>query len=90
MGLKKPNGLGIYDMTGNVWEWTSDWFGEDYYKGSPRNNPTGPNSGQYKVLRGGSWKSERGEIITLRNILTPESRSNNGNGFRLAMPASSE
>ena len=55
VGQKKPNGLGIYDMSGNVWEWVSDWYDSDYYKNSPKNNPTGPSSGKEKVLRGGSW-----------------------------------
>lgn len=42
-------------MTGNVWEWVSDWYGDDYYKSSPKDNPKGPSTGKYRVLRGGSW-----------------------------------
>jgi iron(II)-dependent oxidoreductase len=46
---------GVHDMAGNVREWVSDWFDAAYYQRSPNRNPTGPSSGQYRVLRGGSW-----------------------------------
>jgi formylglycine-generating enzyme required for sulfatase activity len=54
VGTKKANAFGLYDMLGNVWEWTGDWFGADYYQHSPRNNPQGPKSGKFRVRRGGS------------------------------------
>ncbi|MFZ5857209.1 MAG: SUMF1/EgtB/PvdO family nonheme iron enzyme [Chloroflexota bacterium] len=49
---------GVYDMSGNVWEWVADWFNATYYSVSPENNPRGPSSGSHKILRGGSWFSE--------------------------------
>ena len=55
VGTKSANGLGIFDMSGNVWEWCSDWNSSDYYSNSSQNNPQGPSSGTYHVIRGGSW-----------------------------------
>ncbi|MBK6930335.1 MAG: SUMF1/EgtB/PvdO family nonheme iron enzyme [Saprospirales bacterium] len=52
---KRPNQLGLYDLSGNAWEWCWDWFDENYYPASPKENPQGPEKGQFRVLRGGSW-----------------------------------
>ncbi len=55
VGSFAPNGYGLYDMAGNVWEWCADWHEEDYYTDRSARNPTGPRAGTSRVLRGGSW-----------------------------------
>jgi len=73
VGTKKPNGYGIYDMSGNVLEWVSDWYRSDYYKTSPKANPPGPEKGLQRILRGGSWDSHLIEVRTAtRNSRQPD------------------
>ena len=55
VGSYKPNGLELYDMSGNVWQWVSDRYGENYYQESTKIYPPGPSTGPFRVLRGGSW-----------------------------------
>jgi formylglycine-generating enzyme required for sulfatase activity len=63
VGQKQPNDLGLYDMSGNVWEWVADWFDEDYYSFSPKNNPQGPSNGTDRVVRGGCWCTESTRLL---------------------------
>jgi formylglycine-generating enzyme required for sulfatase activity len=55
VGRKKPNPFGLYDMHGNIFEWCQDWHGDTYYAQSPTENPMGPEKGELRILRGGSW-----------------------------------
>jgi formylglycine-generating enzyme required for sulfatase activity len=84
VGSFDPNGYELYDMAGNVYEWVSDWYSEDYYKTSPRNNPQGPPGGETKVLRGGAWNNNPSFVRpTYRYSKNLKSRLDNI-GFRCA------
>ena len=85
IGLKKPNELGIYDMSGNVWELCSDWYDPDFYSRSSSVNPRNDTKAQYRLLRGGSWRSGEERCYSkARNRNIRDHRIGNG-GFRLVL-----
>jgi sulfatase modifying factor 1 len=89
-GYFPPNSWGLYDMSGNVWEWVSDWFDPKYYSKSPRNNPRGPKRGKLKVARGGSWyDTPYYSRHAFRNVFPPAIR-NDALGFRCAKTPSQQ
>ena len=83
VGKSKPNAFGMYDMYGNAFQWCSDWYGDKYYAQSPTDDPTGPDSGTKRVIRGGTWTFRPlGARCAERNATEPDGR-NCAAGFRI-------
>ncbi|NDJ15464.1 MAG: formylglycine-generating enzyme family protein, partial [Acidobacteriia bacterium] len=82
VGQKAPNAWGLYDMLGNVWQWTGDWWHADKYQGGNETDPKGPASGQYRTLRGGSWYFDALRVrVSFRDWYAPTFRFSSV-GFR--------
>lgn len=82
-GQKNPNEWGLYDMSGNVWEWCGDWFAENYYFQSPPQDPSGPESGTSRVVRGGSWYNYPKNLRSSSRFGFRPDRGNYYIGFRV-------
>lgn len=77
---------GIYDMAGNVWEWVSDWYSHSYYQDSPSANPLGPETGQYRIVRGGAWTFSGNDLHISRRVSSSPDTATDETGFRCVIP----
>jgi formylglycine-generating enzyme required for sulfatase activity len=85
VGTKRPNGFGLFDMLGNIWEWCSDWYSSGYYGTSPLLNPTGPSQGKRRVCRGGGFAHGGGYLRSAHRNSQEPAKSRPYLGFRLVL-----
>jgi formylglycine-generating enzyme len=87
-GTYEPNGYGIYDMVGNVWEWVSDWYSPDYYGVADTHDPRGPTTGNTRIVRGGSWVNDDVSMLrcAYRHRVPPDTYAHSI-GFRIVCAA---
>ena len=84
VGGKLGNGYGLHDMSGNVWEWVNDWWSSVYYSSNPQNNPTGPTTGTFRVVRGGYWNNDSNFCRASNRYFYTPTLTNLFIGFRVA------
>jgi serine/threonine protein kinase len=87
VGTKKPNAFGLYDLSGNAWEWCEDFYDKSYYQRSTVQNPTGPKEGTTKVIRGGDFASSKESLVNkFRSNANIDGSSSDAIGFRICIP----